>query len=308
MDDHVKILKDLLLRCPFTQTINRTAVPYLFVCKFSEKIIPLPSATPHYIFYVADGSVRFHTPNGILDYVAGQYSISTVDMPFDGQAVEQTNGSILALVANFTADEIFSVLLSFRGNLAETIANESLPVSFMEQADKNVTDCFIRLISLLDDETSLDFMADHIKREIIFHILCGSCGSRFLQSIAGAKQNSEIYDINSWIKQNFRQPFRVEELAKQNNMSISALHQKFKRTIGMGILQCQKRLRLSEARRLMLNDDLSVTNAAFEVGYESVSQFIRDYKKMFGFPPKDDIRHLRNKFAETGKKRIETDK
>ena len=61
MDDHVKILKDLLLRCPFTQTINRTAVPYLFVCKFSEKIIPLLSAT-HYIFYVADGSVRFHAP------------------------------------------------------------------------------------------------------------------------------------------------------------------------------------------------------------------------------------------------------
>lgn len=85
-------------------------------------------------------------------------------------------------------------------------------------------------------------------------------------------------------------------------MSISALYQKFKNAIGMGLLQCQKRLRLSEARWLLLNGEKNVTDAAMEVGYKSVSQFIRDYKKMFGYSPKDDIKNLRRKFVGTGKK------
>lgn len=85
-------------------------------------------------------------------------------------------------------------------------------------------------------------------------------------------------------------------------MSVSALHQKFKNAIGMGLLQCQKRLRLSEARRLLLNDEKNVTDAAMEVGYESISQFIRDYKKTFGYSPKEDIKNLRSKYVGTGKK------
>lgn len=130
-------------------------------------------------------------------------------------------------------------------------------------------------------------------REIIYHILCGSCGKRFLQSVADIGQADKIYEANSWIKENFRDSFTVEALAEQWNMSVSLFHQRFKNAVGMGPLQCQKRLRLTEARRLMLDDRKNVTEAALEVGYESVSQFVRDYKKMFGLAPKEDILSIR---------------
>ena len=102
----------------------------------------------------------------------------------------------------------------------------------------------------------------------------------------------------SWIKENFRDSFAVEELAEQRNMSVSLFHQKFKSAVGMGPLQCQKRLRLTEARRLMLDEHKNVTEAAVEVGYESLSQFIRDYRKMFGAAPREDILNLRKGLKE----------
>lgn len=128
--------------------------------------------------------------------------------------------------------------------------------------------------------------------------MCGPCGSQFLQSIINIQQAGEIYNINSWIKKNFRNAFTVEELAEKRNMSVSLFHQKFKSAVGMGPLQCQKRLRLTEARRLMLDENRNVTEASFEVGYESVSQFTRDYRKMFGLTPKEDILKLRSQKKE----------
>ena len=112
------------------------------------------------------------------------------------------------------------------------------------------------------------------------------------------QQAGEIYEVNSWIKENFRDPFTVEELAEKRNMSVSLLHQKFKSAVGMGPLQCQKRLRLTEARRLMLDENRNVTEASLEVGYESVSQFTRDYRRMFGMNPKEDILKLRSQLEK----------
>lgn len=128
-------------------------------------------------------------------------------------------------------------------------------------------------------------------------MLCGSCGSQLLQSIVNWHAD-EIYQANSWIKENFRSSFTVEELTGQRNMSVSLFHQKFKNATGMGPLQCQKRLRLTEARRLMLDENKNVTQASLEVGYESLSQFIRDYKKMFGAAPKEDIQNIRKQLKK----------
>lgn len=97
---------------------------------------------------------------------------------------------------------------------------------------------------------------------------------------------------NSWIKKNFHNSFAVEDLAKRQNMSVSLFHQKFKSAVGMGPLQCQKRLRLTEARRIMLDESKNVTEASVEVGYESLSQFIRDYRRMFRAAPKEDILNI----------------
>ena len=135
-------------------------------------------------------------------------------------------------------------------------------------------------------------------QEVIYYVLCSSCGKQFLQGIAHIAQADEIYEANSWIKENFRSSFTVEKLAEQRNMSVSLFHQKFKSAVGMGPLQCQKRLRLTEARRLMLDENKNVTEASGEVGYESLSQFVRDYRKMFGKAPKEDIQYIQNQLKK----------
>ena len=135
-------------------------------------------------------------------------------------------------------------------------------------------------------------------REIQYSILCGSYGKQFLQSVVPIAQADEIYGANQWIKENFRSPLSVEKLAEQKNMSVSLFHQKFKSAVGMGPLQCQKRLRLTEARRMMLDENKNATQAACEVGYESLSQFIRDYRKLYSATPKEDILAIQRQLDE----------
>lgn len=220
-------------------------------------------------------------------------------MPASGHVLAfSENGYFLALVIELTLNDVISVLLDLDGNLAGQIADSKLDGRVMSASDEHVIDSIYRLFSVMEEPAQLAFMGKHMKREIAFFILCGSCGSQFLQSIINVRQAGEIYEINSWIKDNFRDSFTVEELAEKRNMSVSLLHQKFKNAVGMAPLQCQKRLRLTEARRLMLDENRNVTEASLEVGYESVSQFTRDYRKMFGQKPKEDILKLRGQLKK----------
>ena len=259
----------------------------------------MPKTENFYIYAVLDGSIRLHTPSGIMDYLPGQYSISKIDIPASGHVLTfSEKDDFLALSIEITLNDVISVLLDLDGNIAEKIANDQLDAKMMSSSDNKVFLSILRLFSMNKDPMPLGFMGNHIKREIIFFILCGPCGSQFLQSIINIQQAGEIYNINSWIKENFRNAFAVEELAEKRNMSVSLFHQKFKSAVGMGPLQCQKRLRLTEARRLMLDENRNVTEASFEVDYESVSQFTRDYRKMFGLTPKEDILKLRSQKKE----------
>ena len=259
----------------------------------------MPQTENFYIYTVLDGSVRLFTPSGIMDYMPGQFSVSKIDTPASGHVLTfSEKGNFLALVIELTLHDVISVLLDMDVSLAERIANSELDSTQMAMADKNVITSICRLFSIMGEPVQLAFMGKHIKREIVFFILCSSCGSQFLQRIINIQQAGEIYEINSWIKENFRDSFTVEELAKKKNMSVSLFHQKFKNAVGIAPLQCQKRLWLTEARRLMLDENKNVPEASLEVGYESVSQFIRDYRKMFSLKPKEDILNLRSQLEK----------
>lgn len=298
INDIGKLCK-LIYSYPLQEGENKTKLPYLSICLSTQRKVDLPKTETFYIYTVLDGSIRLFTPSGIMDYMPGQFSVSKIDTPTAGQVLTfSENGYFLALKIEFTLNDIISILLDLDGNLAQQIANSELDSTVMSASDKNVIASVYRLVSIMDDPVQLAFMGKHIKREIAFFILCSSCGSRFLQSIINVQQAGEIYEINSWIKENFRNSFTVEELAEKQNMSVSLFHQKFKSAVGMAPLQCQKRLRLTEARRLMLDENMNVTQASLEVGYESVSQFIRDYRKMFGLKPKEDILNLRSQLKK----------
>lgn len=279
---------------PLREGENRTKVPYLSVFLSTRRKIEMPQTENFYLYLVVDGSVRLYTPSGIMDYMPGQYSVSKIDTPTSRYVLTfSEKGHFRALAIELTLHDVLSVLLDLDGNLAEQIADSRLDGAVTAAADGHVIASVCRLFSILEEPVQLVFMGKHIRREIIFHVLCGSCGSQFLQSVVNIQQAGEIYEVNSWIKENFRDSFTVEELAERRNMSVSLFHQKFRSAVGMGPLQCQKRLRLTEARRLMLDENRNVTEASLEVGYESVSQFARDYRKMFGMSPKEDILNLR---------------
>lgn len=278
---------------------NNTAVSYLKVHRFSNTAVNMPETAVPYIYLILEGSLRLHTPGGIMDYLPGQYSVSAIDTPVSGQVLTYGDKKdFLALSIEFTLDDVISVILDIDGNLAEKIMNSELDIGIMDEFDKRVEDAVFRLVQMLNKPEQLAFMGKHLQKEIIFDVLCGACGKQFMQSVTGIQQAGEIYEINSWIKENYRGTFTVEELANRWNMSVSNFHQKFKSAVGMGPLQCQKRLRLTEERRQMLDNNAGATEAALEVGYESVSQFNRDYKKMFQASPKEDIQRLKEQLKK----------
>lgn len=291
----LQVLRELLHTNMLREGRNITAVSYMNIYAYTSKIIEMPQTENPYIYLIVSGSMRLHTPSGIMDYVAGQYSVSAIDTPISGQILTLSEqNDFLALSIEFTLDDVISVILDIDGDLSEKMFSTEPADDIMMLSDERVFDTVTRLVYLINESNSLSFMSKHLKREIIFNVLNGSCGKHFLQSIINIQQADEIYKSNNWIKENYKTSFSVEQLAEQRNMSVSNFHQKFKDAVGMGPLQCQKRLRLTEARRLMLDKNMSVTETAMDIGYESVSQFIRDYKKMFGAAPKEDIQKLKN--------------
>lgn len=271
-------------------------ISFLKVYSSSDKEFPMSQEQTPYIFFVLDGELRLYTPGGIMDYVAGQYSISAIDTPERGYVLSfSEHQDFFAATVSFTASDVMNVMITLDDELTIKILDDTLDDDFKTKQDQQVLSCLERMLDALEEPLSAKFLCRQIRTEMLFHVLCGSCGKAFIQSTTRLKSAGEIYEANSWIKQNYRQNFKVEELAEQWNMSVSQFHQKFKNAVGMGPLQCQKRLRLTEARRLMLDEGKNATEAAFGVGYESLSQFTREYRKMFGYPPSEDIPFLQKK-------------
>lgn len=299
MKNYAKKLSDKIRALPLGEGRSQTALPYLSAYRFTDLKFSMPQTENAYLYIVLDGSIRLYTPSGIMDYAAGQYSVSAIDIPSSGCVLSfSERRDLLTLAVEFTRNDVISIVLDMDNGLAEQIMEQKLENQVMTQSDQNVIRSAYRLVSILDEPVPPAFMGRQLRREMIFYALLGSCGKSFLQSIINLQQAGEIYELNSWIKENFRDSFTVEELAEQRSMSVSLLHQKFKSAVGMGPLQCQKRLRLTEARRLMLDESKNVTEAALDVGYESVSQFTRDYRKMFGQAPKEDLRKLREQLKK----------
>jgi AraC-like DNA-binding protein len=159
--------------------------------------------------------------------------------------------------------------------------------------EPSLLDAIIRLLRLLSSPNDIQALSPLIRREITYRILTGPQGQKIRQIVAPGAPAGRIARAISWLKEHFAEPPRVEELAKRVGLSPSALHLHFKAVTGLSPLQYQKQFRLQEARRLMLSDGLDAAEAAFRVGYESPSQFGREYRRLFGAPPRQDVLAVR---------------
>lgn len=153
----------------------------------------------------------------------------------------------------------------------------------------------MRLIDLLDAPGDIPILARGIQREILYRVLSSPAGVRLRQAVQVGTQTHRVATAIQWIHDHYRRPLRIDELARAAGMGQSTLHRHFRVLAGMSPLQYQKQLRLNEARRLMLSDQLHAGVAARHVGYESEAQFNREYRRLFGAPPKRDVRELRDR-------------
>lgn len=290
MNSNQKI-KNLIRKSDFF--LNKSnKIQDLTIYQFLTKKITLPKTNHIYLYLIIDGSIRLHTIHGILDFKEGQYFISSIDTPKEAFILHfSNNNDCLTLSLKINIKEVLNILVELQPSFISKIINEKISIKKQQEADNNINLLIFKMLSAANDKTN-DFLINHHKKEIIYDCLCGSYGKKFIQSIVQINQLENIYEINQWIKDNYKKEFSIENLAEQNHMSISNLHTKFKNAVGMSLVQCQKKLRLTEAKRLMLEENKNVTEVAIEVGYTSVSQFIREYKKMFGKTPKEDILYL----------------
>lgn len=225
-------------------------------------------------------------------YGVAQSLVVAVELPVRGFIVEATPDSpFLGFLLKLAPIQLSDIIAQVQPRTVAT----AFPCSGLSlgNVDLPLMECTLRLTQLLDTPQDIQFLAPLMIREIYYRLLMGEHGEIIRQIITSGSHMQRIAGVIERLKADFALSLRVEELAEQANMSVSSFHRHFKTVTSMSPLQYQKQLRLLEARRLMLTEDTDATHAAYQVGYESPSQFSREYSRMFGAPPIQDIQQLR---------------
>lgn len=225
-------------------------------------------------------------------YGAAQYLVVSVDLPLSGFVTEATpDKPYLGFKLNLCPVQLCDIITQIQLNRGTQ--ENSVRGLFVSNADVELVDCAIRLTRLLDTPQDIPFLAPMMIREIYYRLLIGEQSEAVRQIATSGSNMQRIAEVIKLLKANFTKSLRVEDLADRANMSVASFHRHFKKVTSMSPLQYQKQLRLLEARRLMLVENANANNAADRVGYESPSQFSREYSRMFGLPPIEDIGRLR---------------
>lgn len=269
-----------------------TAIPGLALFRREEPTEPISGMYEPSVCLVAQGAKRVLLGDDTFVYDAHHYLITSVHLPTVVQIIEASREKpYMGLRLTLNLREI-----------SQLMADSNLPPPRPQQSSRGMATgevtlpllvAFNRLIDLLADQQDIPILAPVIQREILYRLLVGDQGTRLRQIASAGSQSNQISRAIDWLKTNYTNQLRIDELARQVNMSVSTFHHHFRALTAMSPLQFQKRLRLNEARRLMLSEPLDATTAAFQVGYESTSQFSREYSRLFGAPPLRDITNLR---------------
>jgi AraC-like DNA-binding protein len=278
----------------WTDSLDRieTAVPGLSLFRRDEPTGPISGMYEPSICLMAQGAKRVLLGDDTFVYDARHYLITSVHLPTVVQIIEASRERpCLGLVMKLDLRE-----------MSQMMADSNLPPPRTQQSNRGMATgevtlplltAFQRLVDLLDEDKDIPILAPIIQREIIYRLLVGDQGTRLRQIASAGSQSHQVGRAIDWLKGNYTQPLRIDDLATQVNMSTSTFHHHFRALTAMSPLQYQKTLRLNEARRLMLTECLDAATAAFQVGYESPSQFSREYGRLFGAPPLRDITKLR---------------
>ncbi|WP_407547153.1 AraC family transcriptional regulator [Vibrio parahaemolyticus] len=263
--------------------------------RFSRWTTPTPPTSYTHnpsICLIAQGRKRVLLGEESFIYDANHFLISSVDLPIIANIIEASEElPYLGLIMELDLTEISQLIVD--SELAFTQSKEAQKGIAVGELSESLLDAFVRLAELLDEGQNIKILAPIIKREIFYRLLMSEQGTRLHQIVTAGSHSHQIAKAIDWLKNNFVKPLSVGDLASYTGMSKSSFYTHFRSMTSMTPLQFQKKLRLSEARRLMLTENLDAMAATFKVGYESPSQFSREYSRLFGAPPSKDIKLLR---------------
>jgi AraC-like DNA-binding protein len=267
--------------------------PGFRLSRSSRPTEPVRSVYQPAFCFVAQGRKQVLLGEELFRYDPGHYLIYTVDLPLTFQVEEASKERpYLGFALNLDSSLVASVMME--SGVERKKGDASLKAMDVGPTDANLLDAVVRLVRLLDSPVERNVLAPLIIREIVFRLLVGGQGARLSHLLTSARDTRRISKAIGHLRENFNQPLRMDDIAHELGMSVSGFHHHFKSVTAMSPLQFQKQLRLQEARRLMLGEDLDAASAGFRVGYEDPSYFSREYKKLFGAPPQRDIAHLRS--------------
>ncbi len=272
---------------------HSTVVPALNLYRSSVSLEPIHAVYKPSLCLIARGSKQVMLGEDVYLYDPTHFLLVAVDLPVTSQVAEATpQEPYLSLSLDIDPRQISALV----AELGLPEAPAPLPVERgigVGCVDTLLRDALVRLLRLLDTPQHLPVLAPLIQREILYLVLASDQGAALRRiAFAGSEMDGIVKALHR-LKHCFAEPLRVEDLARESHMSVSVFHQHFKAVTAMTPLQYQKRLRLQEARRLMLGDAVDAATAGFQVEYESPSQFSREYHRLFGEAPRRDITRLR---------------
>lgn len=273
--------------------VHQSAWPSLALLRVSQPLEPIHLVQEPALCVIVQGAKRVTLGEESYDYDADRYLLVSVDLPMTGEVIDATPGHpYLAIRLNLDVKAISDLLAS--GVRTHPSPPRGIGVSPLDEGLRNALE---RLVSLTEDAAHLPILAPLVEREILYRLLVGPQGGRLRAMVLEWGSARQVARAVAILREDYARPLSIESLAREVGMSVSGLHHHFKAVTAMSPLQFQKRVRLQEARRLMAGEGLDAASAAFRVGYESPSQFSREYRRMFGSPPIRDVANLRQGLA-----------
>ena len=282
--------------------VTPTAIPGVLVARMDHSGPQDESTTGTVLAVIAQGTKRLSLGDTVHDYGPGQYLVASVDLPVSGQFLDATPGRpALGFGLELRPEVIAELMLtSAAADFARPARGEASPPAVaVGTSSERLLDAATRMLRLLDHPRDIPVLAPMIEREILWLVMSDEQGSTVRQLGLADSSLSRVRHVVRWMRDRYAEPMRIDELSALARMSPSAFHRAFHAVTAMSPIQFQKNLRLQEARLRLLQSPGDVAATAFAVGYESASQFSREYRRQFGEPPSRDVARLRETVGAT---------
>ncbi|MGI2031505.1 AraC family transcriptional regulator N-terminal domain-containing protein [Rhizobium panacihumi] len=299
--DHLATLVTKIAQHTDCDGVHPTKIPNLSLIRISNPTEPVRGVTQPSLCIVVQGTKHVTLADHTYEYGAGHHLVASVELPVVNRIVAASpEKPYMSLLLALDMPALGSMLMQMP-RAAETGTARCGTGLCVSEASPGLLDAALRLTHLLDTPEDIDFLAPLAERELLYRLMRGEQAHKVRRMLMPESRLQQVNRAITWIRDNYDKPFSIDRVASEASMSSSSLHEHFREVTAMSPLQYQKQLRLQEARRMILAEALDAATAAHRVGYDSPSQFSREYRRLFGAPPIRDISRVRgepNSYAD----------